>query len=299
MKTKNKLSSSSGVYFALGAYLWWGFVTPIYFKFLDNVDSLELLAWRSLSGLPILIFWLYRKDSLKTFFLVFKDLKAIRVLLATSFLIGLNWFTFIFATVENRLSEASLGYYICPLVSVFLGYFFLRESITKFQKIGIFLAIVGVSIPIFQLNNFPWITVVLAFSFSLYGLLRKQLYVDSATGLTFEMLFLFPFMFVLDLYIHSQGQASFLTNYLTSFMILIGGFVTLVPLVLFTAAAHRLRLITVGIMQYISPTGQFLVTLFIFNEVISTSEWISFCFVWLAVFLYALDMLCYNYKNTK
>jgi len=258
-----------------------------------------LLAWRALSGLPVLVVWLWFQDRMSSFRNVLKDKRALGTLFVTAILIALNWFTFIYATVENRLSEASLGYYTCPLVSVALGRVFLGESLRPLQLVGIAFAIIGVAIPVLQLDSFPWITIVLAFSFAFYGLLRKQLYVDSITGLTYEMLFLFPLFFALDIQIHIQGDASFLKSSFVTFFMLLGGVVTIVPLVLFASAAHKLRLVTVGVMQYISPTGQFLLAVFIFGEVIDSLRWVTFGFVWLAVFLYAFDMFRMSVESSK
>ncbi len=298
-------SRSIGVGQALIAYLFWGCGTGIYFKLLDEVNAFELLAWRVLAGLPVMLVLLALPPGYGRIRDAFRGRGATLLLTTSTILITVNWFTFIFAVVSGRLVEASLGYYINPLVSVLLGRLFLGERLTSLQKFAIGIAGLGVIVFIWStisnlrpdatgtggsLIDLPWISIVLPISFGLYGLCRKKMRADAISGLTIEMMLLLPFMLALQLFLAGRGDTSFLkVDLRTDLLLIAGGVVTVLPLVAFAAAARRLRLTTIGILQYIAPTCQFLLAILFFGEEITTFKAAAFVLIWIAVILYAAD----------
>lgn len=299
---------SVGLAQAIGAYLWWGFGTGLYFKLLDEVAPLELLAWRVLSGLPVMLVLMALPPGFRRLRPALSDGRSIRLLVASTTLISINWFVFIYAVVSGRLVEASLGYFINPLVSVLLGRIFLGERLRPMQLAAIGVAILGVVVFAWSTlddvmsdsgtsgaafgnaSRLPWIALALPLSFGCYGLLRKQMSADSITGLTVEMGLLLPIMLGLELWLAMNGGVSFLHAGLrTDALLLAGGVVTAVPLVLFAAAARRLRLTTIGLLQYIAPTCQFILAVVVFGESVDPTKVGAFCLIWLAVTIYSLD----------
>ena len=303
-------SQRIGVTEAMIAYLFWGFATGIYFKFLDHVNPLELLAWRVLAGLPVMLVLVALPPGIGRIRAAISTPKAFRILVLSTVLIAVNWFTFIYAVVSDRLVEASLGYYINPLVSVLLGRMVLGERLSPLQRKAIWIAVVGVVLfgwsaistsgrtldpadgrfDLSSLAGLPWIALVLPISFGCYGLLRKKMKADSVSGLTIEMILLFPVMLALELVLAARGVASFTTtDWNTDLLLLVGGFVTVLPLIAFAAAARRLRLATIGILQYVAPTCQFILAITVFGEQVSPMKFAAFGLIWIAVALYCFD----------
>lgn len=303
-------SQRIGVAEAMIAYLFWGFGTGVYFKLLAHVDAFELLAWRVLAGLPVMLVLIALPPGIGRIRAAITSPKAFRILVLSTLLIAVNWFTFIYAVVSDRLVEASLGYYINPLVSVLLGRMVLGERLSPLQRKAIWIAVVGVVLfgwsaistssgtldpadgrfDLSSLAGLPWIALVLPISFGCYGLLRKKMQADSVTGLTIEMLLLFPLMLALELVLAARGISSFTTtDWNTDLLLLVGGFVTVLPLIAFAAAARRLRLATIGILQYVAPTCQFILAITIFGEQVSSMKFAAFGLIWIAVALYCFD----------
>ncbi|MHC4245780.1 MAG: EamA family transporter RarD [Planctomycetota bacterium] len=302
-------SQRIGVAEAMIAYLFWGFATGIYFKLLNHVDAFELLTWRVLAGLPVMLVLVSLPPGIGRIRAAITTPKAFRILFLSTLLISLNWFTFIYAVVSDRLVEASLGYYINPLVSVLLGRIVLGERLHPLQRKAIWIAVIGVvlfgwsaistssmaidpdrAFSLSGLVELPWISLVLPVSFGCYGLLRKKMQADSVTGLTIEMLLLFPVMLALQLVLAARGVSSFTsTDWSTDVLLLVGGFVTVLPLIAFAAAARRLRLATIGILQYVAPTCQFILAVTIFGEAVSPMKLAAFGLIWIAVALYCVD----------
>lgn len=307
-----------GVAQAIGAYLWWGFITGLYFKALDSVPSLELLAWRVLAGLPVMLVLIALPPGFRRLGPALADRRKVGIQVVSTLLIAANWLVFIYAVVSSRLVEASLGYYINPLVSVLLGRIFLNERLRPLQKMSVILATIGVVIFAWskiddltagmQSNpgqgidwlRLPWISLALPISFGCYGLLRKRMTADSTTGLTVEMLFLFPFMLALQVWLMSTDQARFMQGDLQiDALLFAGGLVTALPLVLFAAAARRLRLATLGQLQYLAPTCQLLLAVFWFGESIDPLGIIAFVVIWIAVGLYSFDSIRDNRHQAR
>ncbi|MDP7028987.1 MAG: EamA family transporter RarD [Phycisphaerales bacterium] len=277
---------------AVGAYGWWAVVTPLYYRIVDDVPVGELLAWRVLSGIPAMWLLLAVTGRLGEVWRAIRTPRVLGLLAVSSVLIAINWVVFVWAVIDNRLSEASLGYYINPLVWVALGTILLGERMRLAQWIAVGLAGVGVAVLAWRLGGVPWISLTLACSFALYGLTRKQVAAAPAAGLAVEMLLLSPFMLALMWWGHVEhGNAAIAGPWWVTLLLLAGGVVTLVPLVLFAGGARRLQLTTMGVLQYISPTGQLLLAVIAFNEPFGVERVIAFGFIWAAVITYSADSL--------
>jgi len=291
-RTNPHSRATAGVVMAIGGFGWWATVTPLYYRAIDEVPIGELLAWRVISGLPALWILLWASRRLPEWWAALRDSRVLGVLAVSAVLIAINWVVFVWAVVDNRLSEASLGYYINPLFSVALGMIFLGERMRAAQWVAVVLAAVGVGVLAWRLGGVPWISLTLAGSFGLYGFTRKLVPAAAAPGLAVEMLLLFPFMVVLLYMDHAaHGNAMLAGPWWVSLLLLLGGVITIVPLVLFAGCTKRLRLATVGLLQYIAPTGQLLMAVLLFGEAFGTERAIAFAFIWAAVLTYSADSI--------
>ncbi|HIA71858.1 MAG TPA: EamA family transporter RarD [Phycisphaerales bacterium] len=282
--------SVAGVLFAIGSYLWWAFVTPIYFKLFKEVPVVELVIWRVISGLPLLLGLLFFRHKIKECFSALRDKKTFLLLVASAIFISVNWIVFVISVVTDRLIDSSLGYYINPLVTVALGFLFLGERLRKLQVAAVGIAFVGVVYLTFSQGSLPWISITLPCTFAMYGLMRKIMGVGSIEGLTIEMTFALPICIVLQGWLISNGTAVSTEGdwYITGGLLL-GGLVTIVPLLLFASGARRLKFSTLGILQYIAPSGQLILATVIFKEEFGLQRGIVFGLIFLAVLLYSYD----------
>lgn len=286
--------------FAIGAYVWWAFATPIYFKIFKEVPVVELVIWRIMSGLPLLILILFFRKKLGTCYKVLSHKKTCILLLASTFFISVNWIVFVISVVTDRLLDSSLGYYINPLVTVSLGFFFLGERLDKLQIVAVLIALIGVVYLTISQGSLPWIAVTLACTFSMYGLMRKIMGVGSFEGLAVEMTFALPVCIVLQWWLFSTGSAEILGgDMFVTAGLLLGGFVTIVPLLLFASAATRLKLSTMGILQYIAPSGQFILAILVYREDFGTNQAVVFGLIWVAVLLYSFDSWRSSKSNSE
>jgi chloramphenicol-sensitive protein RarD len=274
----------AGVAYGLAAYLWWGLV-PIYFKAVADIPALEVLAHRVIWSVLLLLVLLRLKRRLRTAPSVLRDRRNVATLLGTTVLIALNWFVFIWAVANDQILQASLGYFINPLVNVALGFIFLRERLRGWQMVSVAMAGIGVVYLAGNAGEFPAIALVLAGSFALYGLLRKTARVDALLGLFVETVLLLPLALAYVGYLALHGQCRFGgESWPDSILLALGGIVTAMPLLWFTNAARRLRLATLGFLQYIAPTGQFLLAVAVFDEAFTPAHRISFGFIWAALY---------------
>ena len=285
--------SKLGQLYAVLAFLFWGGIAPIYFKQVSNVDAFEVLIYRVIfSVLTLLPFFFFKKhfqDLLKAI----SDFKTVKYLFFSTFVISSNWLTFIWAIANNQIIEASLGYYINPLVNVGLGFLFLNERMTKNQYIAIFIAVLAVLYQLFALGYVPIVSLILAFSFGFYGLLRKKANVGSIPGLFIEVLISLPFALGYLFYLYHYEVVAFFesTSFYTSFMLALSGLVTIIPLLLFNGAATRMRLTTIGFFQYIGPSVSLLVAIFIYNEEFNSDKLITFVLIWIALLIFSWDSI--------
>jgi chloramphenicol-sensitive protein RarD len=280
----------SGLLMGLGAYALWG-VLPLYFKALVHVASTEIVAHRILWSLIFLgalaTLW-KRWPKIRA---ALTDRRVALTLLLTAVLIGINWLVYIYAVVSGHVLEGSLGYYLNPLVNVLLGVFLLKEKLSRFQKAAVFLAAGGVAILAFGAGGAIWISLTLAASFAVYGYLRKVAPVESLEGLWIETLFLAPLAFGWVMWLTSTGEGAFLGDRTTDILLILGGALTAIPLLLFTAAAKRLPYSTLGFLQYVAPSLQFLLAVLVFGEPLTTAHLICFGAIWAALAIFVWEGL--------
>jgi chloramphenicol-sensitive protein RarD len=283
--------SRQGVFFGLSAYLVWG-CFPLYFKALIGAGPLEIVAHRVCWALLFLGLIAAMRGQFSEVGRVLKDPRLLLTLCGTALLIGSNWAVFIYAVESGEVLQSSLGYFLNPLVSVLLGFLFLRERLNGRQLVSVVCAFLGVLILALYLGKIPWIALALACSFGLYGLLRKTARIEALAGQTVEAFLLTPFALAYLLVLHHQGTGSFLAGSLRFDLLLpLSGVVTAVPLLLFVGAARRLRLATVGFMQYITPSLHFIWAVFLFHEPFSRVNLLSFVLIWTALLIYSADAL--------
>ncbi len=291
---REKETFRTGLYYGLGAYITWGLI-PIYWPLLQPASSLEILSHRvvwSLLTLFIIISFLKQWTAV---FDVVKIKKTAWILLLASIFISINWGVFIWAVSHDRVVDTALGYFMNPLVSVALGLIIFKEKLRKFQWVAVIIAFFAVLYLTFAAGSFPWISLSLAFSFGFYGLVKKVANVPSLTSLTVETTFVAPFFIGFLIWLYSRGELSFVQDGISHALWLASsGLATIIPLLFFGAAVIRLPLSVTGLLQYIAPILQFLVGLFIFNEIVSPAKWIGFVGIWIALSFFSVDAWRYS-----
>jgi chloramphenicol-sensitive protein RarD len=279
----------TGLAYGLAAYGAWG-VFPIYLKAVRTVPILEVLCHRVVWALAILLVLTGVRGELRAVADALRHRRALLVLSGSTVFIALNWLVYIYSVTHDRILESSLGYYINPLISVLLGVVLLRERLEPLMKAAALLAAAGVVWLAIGLGQLPWISLVLAFSFGLYGLLRKIAPVGALIGLTVETLLLAPLAAGYLVWAEARGRATFLSGrWGIDVLLLLAGPVTAIPLLCFAAAARRLPLSTIGFMQYISPTLQFLLAVTVYGEPFDRARAGAFACIWVAVALFGFD----------
>ena len=293
---REKETFRTGLYYGLGAYITWGLI-PIYWPLLQPASSLEILSHRvvwSLLTLFIIICFLKQWTAV---FDVVKIKKTAWILLLASIFISINWGVFIWAVSHDRVVDTALGYFMNPLVSVALGLIIFKEKLRKFQWVAVIIAFFAVLYLTFAAGSFPWISLSLAFSFGFYGLVKKVANVPSLSSLTVETTFVAPFFIGFLIWLYSRGELSFVQDGISHALWLASsGLATIIPLLFFGAAVIRLPLSVTGLLQYIAPILQFLVGLFIFNEIVSPAKWIGFVGIWIALSFFSVDAWHYSRK---
>ena len=287
-----------GVIYAGAAFLIWG-LAAVYWKELKFIPSLEIIAHRVAWSFFFLLPLIMLQRQWSEFVAVLQNLKMLSILLTSAILVAANWLLYVWAVNNDHLLQASLGYYINPLVNVVLGMLFLRERLRSPQIVAVLLATIGVIYLTIQYGEFPYIAICLATSFGLYGLIRKVAPVSPLVGLAVETLLIslpaIGYLFYLD----SQGTGSIFRVSLSLDLLLMGcAPVTAVPLLFFTAGAKRLYLSTLGLMQYIGPSGMFLLAVFYYGEPFSTAQVWTFVMIWTALLIYSTDSVIY-YRRGK
>src|SRR5690554_2416702 len=278
--------SNKGVLYGLSAYTMWG-CFPLYFALFEGVPAWEVVVHRVLWScvfLAIIVTFLKRWQPVRA---ALAHPSKLGVVLGCAVLIALNWGVYIYAVESRQVLQASLGYFLTPLVNVGLGMLVLKESISRLQIVAVALATIAILYQLFLLGVVPWITLALAFSFGTYGLLRKQVELDGLSGLFVETLLLLPLGLLTLAWLSSQNLSQFTESAYSTLLLLSSGAVTAIPLLAFAGAARRLKLSTVGFLMYINPTIQFLIALYIFHEPLSTAKLLSFVMIWVALALYS------------
>lgn len=294
--------SALGVWYAIAAFATWGFL-PLYWKTLLQVPAGELLAHHVLWSF-ILVFMIIVINGNWTEFRNVVSSTNLRIVFLGALLISINWFLYILAINTNQVVEASLGYYINPLINVFLGVLVLKERLNFWQLVALVLAIAGVVIITSRFGRIPWIALTLAFTFALYSLVKKLINLSSLYGLTLETAFVVPVALIYLSAIQFKGTGALGTGALgtvslgITLMLICSGIVTAMPLLLFASGAKRVSLSTVGFIQYLSPTITLIIGVFIFKETFTRAHFLSFGFIWVALLLYTLSgtNMLYNFQ---
>jgi chloramphenicol-sensitive protein RarD len=271
------------------AYGLWG-VVAAYWKLLATVDPIELIAHRAIWGLGTFALIVVATGQLGALRAALRDVRTIGVMAASGVLLAVNWAMFVWATISGHLLDASLGYFINPLVSVALGTIVLRERLSRLQWIAIGLAAIGVAILTWRAGRVPWVALLLAATFGLYGLVRKTARVAALVGSTIETMLMVPLAVAYLIVIADAGALGHANATITA--LLVGtGIVTAVPLVLFTSAARRLPLSTIGFLQYLAPTGQFLLAVLAFGEPLALDRLAAFVVIWTGLAVFTVDLV--------
>ena len=297
MTQDDQQRTRQGILLAVAAYTMWG-IAPIYFKSLSEVSPFEILSHRVVWSFFLLAFLLHMSRGWRKVRDTLTSKPKMLYLVATSILVGANWLIFIWAVNSNHMLDASLGYYINPLINVLLGMFFLGERLRKLQWFAVSLAAIGVIIQLIAFGSVPIVAIALAFSFGFYGLLRKKVSLEAQTGLFIETLVMLPIAATYLLFIADSATSDFSMNPMQLNLLLVAaGVITTVPLLCFTGAATRLKLSTLGFFQYIGPSLMFLLAVLIYGEAFTSDKAITFAFIWGALVIFSFDGLRNNKKN--
>jgi chloramphenicol-sensitive protein RarD len=279
---------SAGLLQGALAYGLWGIV-PAYWRLLSGIDAIELVVHRALWGLLAFVAIVLAAGQWNTLRTAIRDKKLVGVMTLSGLLLAINWSVFVAATLHGYLLEASLGYFINPLVSIALGTLVLRERLRRLQWLAIVLATIGVAMMTWRTGRVPWVALVLAGSFGLYGLVRKTAKVDALVGSAIETFVMAPVAIV---YLVVIGGGTFPhASVPTALLMASTGVVTAVPLVLFTSAARKLPLSTVGFLQYLAPTGQFLLAVLAFGEPLAHGRLLAFGWIWAGLVMFSIDLV--------
>ncbi|WP_373894082.1 EamA family transporter RarD [Virgibacillus natechei] len=283
------MKSNLGIIYTALAYVLWGFL-PIYWKLVEDVPAGETLAhrivWSFIFMLGIVLILRKWTPFIKELNVIIRNKKRLLGITLASILISLNWLTFIWAVNSDHVIQASLGYYINPLISILLGIIVLKEKVTRRQGLSFALAGIGVIYLTFSFGIFPWISIILALTFGFYGLLKKSLDVSAMFGLTIETMIVTP---IAGLYLFAIPGSAFTLESLASpvnFLLIGAGVVTAVPLLLFASGAKLIPLAMVGFLQYIAPTIMLILGVFLFDEPFTSGHAVAFVFIWSALFIY-------------
>ena len=286
-----KQAKLSGIFYAAFASLWWGVLGTLYFKFVSFATPIELTVHRTIWTAILLIITTGIFSKWGEFKKIIKNKKNIIFLFISGMLVSINWGTWLYAVSINKLLDSSLGYYIYPIISVFLGKLFLNEKLNFNQSVSVIL--VGISLIYFliKLNELPWIGLTVAITFSLYGLIRKKIKVSSDIGLLIETLLISPIAIGIFIYLVNIDINIFSLNEpLLSFYLFWAGFMTLVPLFLFTLGFNLVGIGPASMILFLTPTSQFILGVFFFNEILTFEKLLGFIIIWLAVIIYLNEL---------
>ncbi len=291
INTKHDGSSVAGFLYGIAAYTLWGFL-PLYWKLLNTIAPLEILAHRILWSFFFVLGIVYLQGNLAKCKVFFADrVNVIRIICAT-IIISVNWGVYIWAVNSEHVVEASMGYYINPLIVILLGVIVLKEKLNRWQIISLIMAAIGVGILTIQFGQIPWISLTLALSFALYGLLKKMIPVSSTVGLTIETAMLFPVTLGYIIFRQISGVGALGNVSMSTTLILIGsGIATALPLLFFANGARRIPLSSMGFLQYIAPSISLILGIFVFNEGFTFVHFLSFGFIWVGLLLYSVSQI--------
>ena len=276
---------------SLGSF-WWGFIGVLYFEYVSFIGHIELVVHRCLWTAVMLIFTTSFLSKWKIFIEILNKKKVLLSLFISGFLIFINWAVWIYAVATNRIIDASFGYFIMPIISVLLGYIFFKEELNKKRIFSILLVLISILILIFfNLKSLPWVGLIVALSWAFYNLVRKKINVDTDIGLLIESLYILPFALVVFYLIIKNSSNDFdLSNPSLSLILVLAGPMTVIPLFLYVRGVELIGLGPTGMIFYITPTLQFILGYFYYEESFSLVKFVSFIFIWIAVIIYLKDL---------
>ena len=280
-----------GSLFTVGASLWWGVIGVLYFKFVSFATAMELTIHRTIWTALLLIITTSYFSKWNEFRKIINKKFNIIILLITGLLVSINWFTWLYAVQTNNLLDSALGYYIFPILSVFLGIIFLKEKYNRNKIISVLLVVISLIYLLIKLGEVPWIGLTVAITFSLYGLIRKKVKVSSDIGLLIETLLITPIAVGLFIFLVKNNANIFsLAKPILSFYLFWAGLMTLIPLFWYTKGFGLIGIGPASMIFFLTPTAQFFLGLYYFNEPLILDELVSFIFIWLAVIIYLNEL---------
>jgi chloramphenicol-sensitive protein RarD len=289
------MTLNKGIVMAVASYCAWG-LFPLYLKSIDNVAPTEVLMHRIVWAVPFLLLILASRAQWSWVYPIFKQPRVIGGFLVSALFLSSNWFIYIWAVNHDRVIDASLGYFINPIFNVLLGFVLLKERLRPLQWLAVGIAAAGVLWLAIQSNHIPWISLALGATFGIYGFLRKTAALGTLEGLTLETMMLLPFAVGYLIYLHTLGESTFFNalsngNNATPGLLVAAGPITAIPLLLFAAGARLIPMSTLGLLQYVNPTLQFLLGIWVFHEPFGKVQFIGFMIIWGALMLYSLEGL--------
>ena len=288
MGTESRESLKGGIA-AAASFVIWGLI-PVYWKLMESVNAYELVLHRIAWSFVFLLVILKFRGKLTAYLLAFKDYRLAWVHAVGGVLLAINWLAFIYAVTNGQVLQASLAYFIVPLVNLGFGFIALKERLSKLRGLAVFLACLGVLNEVFGVDEVPWLALIIACSFGVYGLLKKKSSLGTVTGLAMENTVIFPIAFTGLIWLFTQDRgALFHAPVSLQALILLTGIVTSIPLLLFSYGAVRVQLNTLGILQFIAPLMKFGLAVWLFNEPFSSGKLITFAFIWFGITCYLVD----------
>ena len=287
------MNTPRAISFALIAFIWWG-LSPLYWSLLKAISGSEVLAYRIFFCLIILFLLLIGTKKLKELKVTFKNKKVMGLLLISSLMIGTNWYAFIYSINTNQVMQTSLGYFINPLLNIVIASLFFKEELKTFEKVSLLIALCGVIILSTLGSGFPWLSFLIAITFATYSAIKKIIALDTFQCLFIETLYLIlpVTYFIINLEVTGSGH---ITSYPTNILLILGGAVTLTPLIFFSVAAKNLEFKVLGFIQYISPSIHFLLSVLYYKEPFHKEQLAAFSLIWLSLAIYT----CKNFMTIK
>ena len=283
---------NKGIFLTATGSFWWGLIGVIYFKYISFAGHIEVVIHRSLWTTVMLIITSVLLSKINKIKIVIKNKQTIFTLFFSGILIFTNWAVWIYAVSTDRVIDASFGYFIMPIISIFLGFFFFKETLSSKGKLSVIIVIFSILLLFFlDLKSIPWVGLIVAFSWSFYNLLRKKVSVETDIGLLIESLFILPVILISFYFIIQNNVNDFdISNPKLMFVFMLAGPMTVIPLYLYVRGVELCGLGPTGMIFYITPTLQFLLGYFLYNEPLNIEKLISFIFIWIAVFIYLKDL---------
>ena len=290
-----KSSERSGIAYAFGAYITWGFLT-IYWKFLKDFNAFELIGWRIVTSAVVLLAILLYNKQLRNLAAALRDKRVRKIIVVASIMLAINWTTYVWAVVHDHVLETALGYFIAPIFTMLIGFIVLREPVRNSHRIIIFLASIAIAILTYSYGQPPWRALLIASSWSVYGFLKKQIKLSSLESLSGEVVALtLPAIGLVVVTFDRTDSVVNMASGIEWLLVLFTGLMTAIPLLMFGAASRRVRLSVLGPMQYLVPTFNFLLGWLVYNEELNAFRVLGFAFVWVGLVIFFIDSL----KSTK